>query len=81
MTKALAQELGPSGIRVNCVAPGVICTDMCANVSPEILEELRQETPIGRLGTATDVAQTILHLADAKFITGQVIGVNGGLVI
>jgi len=81
MTKALAQELGPSGIRVNCVAPGVICTDMCADVRPEIMEELRQQTPIGRLGTAADVAQAILYLADAKFITGQVLGVNGGLVI
>ena len=81
LTKALAQELGPSGIRVNCVAPGVIQTDMCANVAPEIMDELCGQTPVGRLGTAEDVAKSILHLADAEFITGQVLGVNGGFVI
>lgn len=81
LSKAMAQELGPSGIRVNCVAPGVIQTDMCANVAPEIMEALREETPIGRLGTAEDVAKTVVHLADAEFITGQVVGVNGGLVL
>ena len=81
LTKALAQELGPSGIRVNCIAPGVIQTDMCANVAPEIMQELCQQTPIGRLGTAEDVAKAILYLADAEFITGQVLGVNGGFVI
>ena len=81
LTKALAQELGPSGIRVNCVAPGVILTDMCANVSSETLEELRQETPIGRNGQPQDVAKAFLYLADADFVTGQVLGVNGGFVI
>ncbi len=81
LTKALAQELGPAGIRVNCVAPGVIQTDMCAAVDPAIMEELRQQTPVGRLGKATDVAQAILHLTDSEFITGQVLGVNGGFVI
>ena len=81
LTKALAQELGPSGIRVNCVAPGVIQTDMCANVAPEIMQELCQQTPIGRLGIGEDVAKSILHLADADFITGQILGVNGGIVI
>ena len=81
LSKALAKELGPSGIRVNCVAPGVILTDMCANVAPEIMEELCQQTPIGRLGTAADVAKAILYLADAQFITGQILGVNGGFVI
>ena len=81
LTKALAQELGPSGIRVNCIAPGVIQTDMCANVAPDIMEELCQQTPIGRLGTAEDVAKAILYLADAQFITGQILGVNGGFVI
>ena len=81
MTKALAKELGPSGIRVNCVAPGVILTDMCADIDPEILEELRQESPIGRNGTPDDVAQSIEYLANASFVTGQVLGVNGGLVI
>ena len=81
LSKALAKELGPSGIRVNCVAPGVILTDMCAGVDPEILEEMGQEAPIGRNGTAQDVAQAMLYLADAEFITGQVHAVNGGLVI
>ena len=81
MTKALAKELGPSGIRVNCVAPGVILTDMCADIDPEILEELRQESPIGRNGTPENVAESIEYLANASFVTGQVLGVNGGLVI
>ena len=81
MTKALAKELGPSGIRVNCVAPGVSLTDMCANVAPEILESLREQTPIERLGTPEDIAQAMAFLVDAPFITGQVLGVNGGFVI
>lgn len=81
LSKAMAQELGPVGIRVNCVAPGVIQTDMCAEVDPAIMEELRQQTPIGKLGTAQDVAKAIVYLADAEFVTGQVLGVNGGLII
>ena len=81
MTKALAKELGPSGIRVNCVAPGVILTDMCANVDPEILDEMAQEAPVGRNGTPMDVAKAMAYLADAEFITGHVLRVNGGYVI
>ena len=81
LTKALAKELGPSGIRVNCIAPGVILTDMCANVSPEILEELAQEAPLERNGTPEDVAKVVESLADAEFVTGQVLGVSGGLVM
>ena len=81
LTKALAQELGPSGIRVNCVAPGVIQTDMCASVDPEIMDELRDQTPVGRLGTAGDVAEAMLYLSDAEFVTGQVLPVNGGFII
>ena len=81
LTKALAKELGPSGIRVNCVAPGVILTDMCANVSPEILEELAQEAPLERNGTPEDVAKAVEALADAEFVTGQVLGVSGGFVM
>lgn len=81
MTKALAQELGPSGIRVNCVAPGVIETDMCAAISPEAMAELKEQTPLGRLGTAADVAKAMVYLAEAEFVTGQVIAVNGGFVI
>ena len=81
LTQSLAKELGPSGIRVNAVAPGVILTDMCANIDPEILEQLREETPVGRNGTPEDVAQAILYLADASFVTGQVLSVNGGYII
>ena len=81
LTKALAQELGPSGIRVNCVSPGVILTDMCASVSPETMEALKEQTPIGRNGTAEDVANAMLYLADAQFVTGQVLPVNGGFVL
>ncbi len=81
LTKALAKELGPSGIRVNCVAPGVILTDMCAGLEPEILAGLAEESPIGRNGTPEDVAQTFAYLADAQFITGQTIPVNGGFVM
>ncbi len=81
LTKALAQELGSSGIRVNCVSPGVIQTDMCKNVDPAVMEQLRQETPVGKLGTPEDVAQAIMYLADAEFITGQVLPVNGGFII
>jgi 3-oxoacyl-[acyl-carrier protein] reductase len=81
LSKALAQELGPSGVRVNCIAPGVICTDMCANVDPQIMEELKEQTPIGRNGTPKDVADAMLYLADASFVTGQVLPVNGGFII
>ena len=81
MTKALAQELGPSGVRVNCVAPGVILTDMCASVDPEIMESLAQESCVGRNGTPEDVAKAFLYLADADFVTGQVLPVNGGFVL
>ena len=81
LTKALAQELGPSGIRVNCVAPGVIVTDMCASVDPEILRQMGEDTPVGRNGTPEDVSKAMLYLADAEFITGHVLSVNGGYVI
>ncbi len=81
LTKALAKELGPSGIRVNCIAPGVIETDMCKDVAPEILAQMAEETPLARNGTATDVAKAIVALADMEFVTGQVLPVNGGYVI
>ena len=81
LSKALAKELGPSGIRVNCVAPGVILTDMCAQVDPDIMEALKEETPVGRNGTPTDVAKAMVYLAEAEFITGHVLRVNGGFVI
>ena len=81
LTKALAKELGPSGIRVNCIAPGVILTDMCAGIDPEILDEMAEEAPVGRNGTPLDVARAMEYLADAAFITGQVLPVNGGYII
>ena len=81
LTKALAKELGPSGIRVNCVAPGVILTDMCASVEPDVLEELAEEAPLGRNGTPEDVARAMEYLASAEFITGHVLNVDGGYAI
>lgn len=81
LTKALARELGPSGIRVNCVAPGVILTDMCASVDPEILAEMGQDACVGRNGTPEDVAKAMEYLADAEFVTGHVLNVDGGYVL
>ena len=81
LTKPLAQELGPSGIRVNCVAPGVILTDMCANVDPEIMAEMAQDSCVGRNGTPMDVAKAMEYLANAEFITGHVLNVDGGYVL
>ena len=81
LTKALAKELGPSGIRVNAIAPGVILTDMCAQVDPQVLEEMADESPLGRNGTPADVAKAMAYLADSEFITGHVLSVNGGYVI
>lgn len=83
LCRALAKEEGPSGITVNCVAPGVIDTDMMASFTEEDRAALAEETPVGRLGTAEEIARTLVFLAspDAGYITGQVIGQNGGLVI
>ena len=83
LTRALAKELGPSGITVNCVAPGVIATEMNAHLDASALETLREETPLGAIGTPRDAAESICFLASeaAQFITGQVIAPNGGLVI
>ena len=83
LTKALAKEEGPSGITVNCVAPGVIDTDMMAAFTAEDKAALAEETPVGRLGSADEVAQLLVFLAGEStgYITGQVFGVNGGLVI
>lgn len=82
-TKALAQEVGPSNIRVNCIAPGVIATEMNAHLSPEDLDALADETPLGRIGTPEECAACALFLASegASFVTGQVLAPNGGLVI
>lgn len=81
LTKALAKELGPSGVRVNCVAPGVILTDMCAGLEPEILTGLAEDTPLGRNGNPQDVAKAFTYLAQADFVTGQVLGVSGGFIM
>lgn len=82
-TKALAKEVGLSGIRVNCVAPGVVATDMNQNLTQQTLDELKEESPLGLIGTPEDIANCIWFLAgeESRFITGQVISPNGGLVI
>jgi 3-oxoacyl-[acyl-carrier protein] reductase len=81
-TKALAKEVGPSGITVNCVAPGAVLTDMLGHLSEEDLAMIANETPVGRIGTPEDVAHLVRFLAlpSSSFITGQVISPNGGLV-
>ena len=79
LTKALAQEEGPSGIRVNCLAPGVIDTPMNGDLSPEDVAALREETPLGRTGTPREAGEAIAYLLEAEFLTGQVLGLNGGM--
>ena len=83
LTRALAKELGPSGITANCVAPGVIDTDMNRALTEQDLAALKEETPLERLGTAAQVADAVWFFSGGQsdFITGQVLGVNGGLVI
>ena len=83
LTRALAKELGPSGITVNCVAPGVIATEMNANLDEEAMAALAEETPLGTIGRPEDVAEAVWYLASdgARFVTGQVLAPNGGLVI
>ena len=83
LTKALAKEVGLSGIRVNCIAPGVVMTDMMKSFDEQTINELREETPLNNLGTPEDIAQAAVFLCSdkAKFITGQVLGINGGFVI
>lgn len=78
LTKALARELGPSGITVNCIAPGVIETDMNAHLSDEDMRALCDETPLGRIGKPEDVAHAALFFANASFVTGEVLSVGGG---
>lgn len=81
-TQALAKEVGPSGVRVNCVAPGVIRTDMTASLSEETMRGLAEMSPLGRIGTPQEVARAIWYLADdeaSSYVTGQVLGINGGL--
>ncbi len=79
-TKALAKEVAPSGIRVNCVAPGVIDTDMNNNVSPEDMLAFCEDVPMCRMGTPREVAECIYFLSNATYVTGQVLGIDGGLI-
>lgn len=83
LTQALAKELAPSGIRVNCVCPGVIKTDMLNDIDDDTIASLMEETPLGRLGTPKDIADSVAFLCSdrAEFITGQILGVNGGFII
>ena len=83
LTKALAKEVGPSGVRVNAVSPGVVMTDMMAEYSEYDINVLKEETPLETLGAPEDIAEAVLYLASdkARFITGQVLSVNGGMVI
>lgn len=81
LTKALAKEVAPSGITVNCVAPGIIETDMMFSMTDEEKQELIDETPLGRFGQGEDIARSVFFLAEDTFITGRVLGTNGGFVI
>lgn len=83
LTKALAKEVAPSGIRVNCIAPGVIMTDMMSSFDEQTVNELKEETPLQKLGTPKNIADAAVFLASSKaeFITGQILGVNGGFII
>ncbi len=81
LTKSIAKEYGPSGIICNCVCPGVIDTDMNAHLSEDDIAALKEQTPLMRIGTPEEVAEAVLFLAEAKFITGQVLSVDGGFAI
>lgn len=83
MTKALAKELGPSNISVNCIAPGIINTDMIKDIDSDVIESLREETPLMKIGEPIDIAKAALYLANdsGNFLTGQVLSPNGGFVI
>ena len=83
LTRALAKEVGPSGVRVNCVSPGVIQSRMNETLEPQDLEALANDTPLGRIGAPKEVAEAVAFLASdaAGFITGQVLGVNGGFIV
>lgn len=81
LTKALAKELGPSHIRVNSIAPGLIDTQMNQDLSKEVLEEIKEETPLGKIGTPEDIAKCVKWLIEDEFTTGQIISINGGWVI
>lgn len=81
LTKALAKELGPSHIRVNSIAPGLIDTQMNQDLSKEVLEKIKEETPLGKIGMPEDIAKCVKWLIEDEFTTGQIISINGGWVI
>ena len=83
LTKGLAKEVGLSGVRVNCICPGVIMTDMMKDFDEQTVQELKEETPLNMLGMPDDIAETAVFLCSdrARFITGQIVGVNGGMII
>lgn len=81
LTKALAKELGPSNIRVNAIAPGIINTDMNKNIDENTIEELKQEIPLGKIGKTIDIEKCVEWLIEDEFTTGQIISINGGWVI
>lgn len=80
-TKSLAKEMGPSGIQVNCLAPGVIDTDMNSELTSADIDALKEQTPLGKIGLPYNVAKAALFLAEDDFITGEVLNINGGLLI
>lgn len=81
LTKALAKELGPSNIRVNSIAPGMINTKMNSNLNDEEIENLKEETPLGKIGEPKDIAKCVKWLIEDEFTTGQIISINGGWII
>ncbi len=81
LTKALAKELGPSNIRVNSIAPGMINTKMNSNLNEEEIENLKEETPLGKIGDPKDIAKCVKWLIEDEFTTGQIISINGGWII
>ena len=81
LTKALAKELGPSNIRVNAIAPGIVDTDMCKNFTEEEIENIKEEIPLERIGKVEDISKCINWLINDNYTTGQIISINGGWII